>query len=395
MELKKKNTIAIIQARVSSKRFPNKVLQKIGKKKIIDIIVERLKKSKKIHKIVIAIPKNKENLQLKNYLVKKKYNIFLGKENDVLSRYYFAAKKFKAKIIVRITSDCPLVDYKIIDKMLKKTNDSNLEIFSNVYKNSFPDGLDVEIFNFQTLKKTFKLAKNLYDKEHVTKFMYNSNLIKVNNFNNQINYSRYKFSVDDKEDLDNLNDICKIIGFKNFHWRKILKYLIKNSLYSKKFISKNRNEGSYLKTGQKIWKRALKIIPGGNMLKSKSPDMFLPNVWPTYFSKTSGCTVWDLDNKKYYDLSLMAVGTNVLGYSNKSVDTAVHSAIHKGNMSTLNCKEEVELAEKLIEIHPWAQMAKFCRTGGEANAVAIRIARAATGKERILVCGYHGWHDWY
>ena len=91
----------------------------------------------------------------------------------------------------------------------------------------------------------------------------------------------------------------------------------------------------------------------------------------------------------------MAVGTNVLGYSNKSVDTAVHSAIHKGNMSTLNCKEEVELAEKLIEIHPWAQMAKFCRTGGEANAVAIRIARAATGKERILVCGYHGWHDWY
>ena len=106
-------------------------------------------------------------------------------------------------------------------------------------------------------------------------------------------------------------------------------------------------------------------------------------------------TVWDLDNKKYYDLSLMAVGTNVLGYSNKSVDTAVHSAIHKGNMSTLNCKEEVELAEKLIEIHPWAQMAKFCRTGGEANAVAIRIARAATGKERILVCGYHGWHDWY
>ena len=170
-----------------------------------------------------------------------------------MSRYYFAAKKFKAKIIVRITSDCPLVDYKIIDKMLKKTNDSNLEIFSNVYKNSFPDGLDVEIFNFQTLKKTFKLAKNLYDKEHVTKFMYNSNLIKVNNFNNQINYSRYKFSVDDKEDLDNLKHICKIIGFKNFHWRKILKYLIKIVCIQKIYF-KNRNEGSYLKTGQKFEK---------------------------------------------------------------------------------------------------------------------------------------------
>ena len=161
----------------------------------------------------------------------------------------------------------------------------------------------------------------------------------------------------------------------------------------KKFIVKEENRK--LDTGPKLWRRALKLIPGGNMLKSKNPDLFLPNKWPTYFSKTSGCNVWDLDNKKYYDLSLMGVGTNILGYSNKKIDNAVHKVVEQGNMSTLNCPEEVELARKLVEMHDWSDMAKFCRTGGEANAVAVRLARAYTGREKVAICGYHGWHDWY
>ena len=105
--------------------------------------------------------------------------------------------------------------------------------------------------------------------------------------------------------------------------------------------------------------------------------------------------MWDLDNKKYIDMSLMGVGTNILGYSNYKVDNAVKKIIKLGNMSTLNCFEEVKLAEKLVEMHPWSQMVKFTRSGGEANAVATRIARAASGKDNIAFCGYHGWHDWY
>jgi len=91
----------------------------------------------------------------------------------------------------------------------------------------------------------------------------------------------------------------------------------------------------------------------------------------------------------------MGVGTNILGYSNKNVDHAVNNALKNGNISSLNCPEEVELAEKLIEIHPWSKMVRFARSGGEANSIAVRIARAATGKDKIAVCGYHGWHDWY
>ena len=147
--------------------------------------------------------------------------------------------------------------------------------------------------------------------------------------------------------------------------------------------------------GQKLYRLAKRIIPGGTMLLSKRPEMFLPDYWPAYFSKAKGCFVWDLDNNKYIDASIMGIGTNTLGYGRKEVDSAVIKNIKAGNMSTLNCPEEVMLAEKLIEINPWADMVRFARTGGEANSIAIRIARAAVGKDNIAICGYHGWHDWY
>tara|TARA_X000000368_G_scaffold417259_1_gene413177 strand:+ start:815 stop:2116 length:1302 start_codon:yes stop_codon:yes gene_type:complete len=149
------------------------------------------------------------------------------------------------------------------------------------------------------------------------------------------------------------------------------------------------------KKGQALYKKAKKIIPGGNSFFSKRPEIFLPKGWPPYFKKTKGCFVWDIDNNKYIDMSLMGVGTNILGYNNSAVDKAVKKIIHSGNLSSLNPVEEVNLAKELIKIHPWAENVKFARTGGEANSIAIRIARAASGRDRVAICGYHGWHDWY
>ncbi len=146
---------------------------------------------------------------------------------------------------------------------------------------------------------------------------------------------------------------------------------------------------------QSLYRKAKKIIPGGTQLLSKRPEMFLPEFWPAYYSKAKGCEVWDLDGKKYIDMSYMGIGSCILGYSDEDVDKAVKSAIDKGNMSTLNAPEEVELAQLLIKIHPWARMVRYARTGGEAMSVAVRIARACSGKDLVLFCGYHGWHDWY
>ncbi|MCR6636572.1 aminotransferase class III-fold pyridoxal phosphate-dependent enzyme [Devosia sp.] len=148
-------------------------------------------------------------------------------------------------------------------------------------------------------------------------------------------------------------------------------------------------------TGQELWNKAKRLIPGGNMLLSKRPEMFLPEQWPAYFSKAKGCRIWDLDGRELIDMTIMGVGANTLGYGDERVDAAVVTTVMRGNMSTLNAPEEVELAERLVELHPWADMARFARTGGEANAVAIRIARAASGRDGVAICGYHGWHDWY
>ena len=148
-------------------------------------------------------------------------------------------------------------------------------------------------------------------------------------------------------------------------------------------------------SGHDLWRRAKERIPGGSMLLSKRAEMYLPQRWPAYFDRTDGCQVWDLDGTRYLDLGFMGVGTNILGYSHPAVDAAVRAVIDKGNLSTLNAPEEVYLAERLVELHPWADMARFARSGGEACAIAVRIARAASGRDGIAFCGYHGWHDWY
>jgi glutamate-1-semialdehyde 2,1-aminomutase len=141
--------------------------------------------------------------------------------------------------------------------------------------------------------------------------------------------------------------------------------------------------------------RARKRIPGMTQLLSKRPDMFSLDVWPAYYSKAKGATVWDLDGNEYLDMSIGGIGACVLGYADDEVDGAVIDAIRNGVASSLNCPEEVELAEELCALHPWADMVRFTRGGGEALSVAVRIARASTGRDVVAFCGYHGWSDWY
>lgn len=146
---------------------------------------------------------------------------------------------------------------------------------------------------------------------------------------------------------------------------------------------------------QNLYKKAKSLIPGGTQLLSKRPEMFLPELWPAYYSRAKGCEVWDLDGKKYWDMSYMGIGSCILGYADPDVNRAVKDAVDRGSMSTLNAPEEVELAESLLKLHPWAEMVRYARTGGEVMSIAVRIARAASKKDTVLFCGYHGWHDWY
>ena len=146
---------------------------------------------------------------------------------------------------------------------------------------------------------------------------------------------------------------------------------------------------------QDFYRHAKTLIPGGTQLLSKRPEQFCPEQWPNYAVKAKGCEVWDLDGKHYYDMTSTGIGSCLLGFADPDVSKAVITRIENGSMSTLNAPEEVHLAEKLIEIHPWAEQARFARCGGEACAISVRIARATTGRDIVAICGYHGWTDWY
>ena len=146
---------------------------------------------------------------------------------------------------------------------------------------------------------------------------------------------------------------------------------------------------------QEAQEQARKLIPGKTQLLSKRPEMFAPGVWPGYYKKAKGQKIWDLDNNKYLDFSIAGIGANVLGYADDFVDNSVEKAIRRGSSSSLNCYEELDLAKLMTELHPWSSMARYARSGGEAVTIALRIARAYTKRDKIVFCGYHGWHDWY
>jgi glutamate-1-semialdehyde 2,1-aminomutase len=388
--------VALVQARMGSTRLPNKVMKLIGGIPMIELLLERLSKSNELDQIVVATSVDKRNQPLVSHIRKLGYACEQGSENDVLDRYVEAAKAHNADVVVRITGDCPLVDPELVDECIRGFKAAGVDYYSNANPPSYPDGLDVEVFSYKALEKAAKEAQEPFEREHVTPYLRKSAFFSIASMEHLEDLSLLRWTVDDPVDFVVIESVFRHFHpSRDFKWKEVLDLQRQQpEIFS---INKNtiRNEGATMGNGQKLWKRAKQIIPGGNMLLSKRAEMFLPDQWPAYFSKAKGCKVWDLDGKEYIDMSIMGIGTNILGYGHPEVDDAVRSTIDAGNMSTFNCPEEVYLAEKLIELHPWADMARLARSGGEANAIAIRIARAASGKDKVAICGYHGWHDWY
>jgi len=389
-------TIAIVQARMGSTRFPNKVMGLVGGVPLIELLLCRLSHAKSLTQIVVATSTDRSDDELVNHVERIGYQVFRGSEDDVLDRFYQAANIFAADVIVRITGDCPLIDPTIVDEVVRIFAESDVDFASNTAPPTYPDGLDTEVFTMNALAIAHSQANTTSQREHVTPFITNSGGFRTTNLRSANDYSQLRWTVDEPVDLEVVRDVFEHFAPRqDFSWTEVIRLAeaIPDLFSRNQHLA--RNEGAMLNTGQKLWKRAKRIIPGGNMLLSKRSEMFLPDHWPAYFSKAKGCQVWDLDGRKFIDMSLMGIGTNILGYGHPEVDEAVHSTIDAGNMSTLNCPEEVYLAERLIELHPWADMVRLARSGGEANAIAIRIARAAAGKSTVAICGYHGWHDWY
>jgi glutamate-1-semialdehyde 2,1-aminomutase len=389
-------TVAIIQARMGSTRLPGKVLKPLAGMASLDLMLARLARCQTLSDIVVATSIEAGDDPLAAHLAARSVNVFRGSEKDVLGRFTAAAEAVRADVVVRLTGDCPLIDPQVVDSVVAAFQNRNVDYCSNVEPPTYPDGLDTEVFSIAALQRANANATTAAHREHVTLYLRETASVTRENVSHDRDMSGVRLTLDDNADYALLQQITSHFA-PDIHmpWLAIVAAMpdMKGSTLNNQ--STRRNAGMEMGEGQKLWKRAKTLIPGGNMLLSKRAEMFLPEQWPAYFSRTSGCQVWDIDGNRYRDMSLMGVGSNTLGYSHPEVDAAVLQCVRDGNLCTLNAPEEVYLAERLVQMHPWADMARFSRSGGEANAIAIRISRAAAGRDGVAICGYHGWHDWY
>lgn len=404
---------AIIQARMASVRLSGKILMDIMGKPLFWYFVERIKRAKTVNQIIIATTTKKEDNIICKFAKKSNILFYRGKENDVLDRFYQAARMYRVKNILRVTPDCPLIPPEVIDKVVSEYLKGDYDYVSNTLFYTYPDGCDVEIFSFKTLEKAWKEAKDSVDREHVTPYIRNSGKFKIENVENEspIDPREYKWSVDRIEDLEFVREIYKYL-YKNrrvFLYREIMNLLkrhpelkqinskaVMNEGYYRSFLksSKIRPKKINIKNSLKLKEKAQELIPSCSQTFSKSPSQFIRGVSPVFLERGKGSHIWDVDGNEYIDYA-MALGPIILGHNYPVVTGAVKKILEKGITFTLPHRLENELAELLCEVIPCAEMVRFGKNGSDATSGAVRLARAFTGRDKIACCGYHGWQDWY
>ena len=407
-------TIAIIQARMGSSRLPGKVLEEIEGHSMLFHVVERVKAAETIDVVVVATTVSAGDDLIEKACLDMGVSCYRGDECDVLDRYYQAALQHDAQAVVRITADCPLLDPDIVDAVMRKLRADEADYAANIITRTFPDGLDCEAFTFLGLTTVWKEAKLASDREHVTPYFRNSGKFKLTNVESKSARASAdeRWTVDEPSDLEFVRAIYKS-GLDRtgcFSWLKVLKLLNEDPDIRKLQGNTIQNEGYYKSLYQqavpgaatkrcieksiRMHARASKVIPGCSQTFSKASNQYVEGVSPIFLDHGKGCRVWDVDGNEYIDY-IQGLLPNILGYAHDEVNEAFSSQAAKGHSFSLAHPVELELAERLIEVIPCAEMVRFGKNGSDVTAGAVRVARAFTGRDRIACCGYHGWQDWF
>jgi len=404
--------VAIIQARMGSTRLRGKSLAEIEGRPMLWHVAQRVKRAKLIDRVVVATSTGAADDAIEKMCEESDIKCYRGDEHDVLDRYYMAARGEKAAQIVRITADCPLIDPEVIDRVVSRFQQGDLDYASNAMVRSYPDGLDTEVFSFSALEKAWHEASRKSEREHVTPYLRSEKFRTANVENKSTSLCQhYRWTVDEPEDLNFIRAVYKAMrGKECFGMKDVLELIEKNPGLDKMNSEIVSNRGYYKslfhdaqvaaaprKTIEKSkgWaERAAKVIPGSAQTFSKGADQHVRGVAPMLLAKGKGCRVWDVDGNEYIDY-IQGLLPNILGYANEEVNLAVAEQLSQGHSFSLPHPLEVELAERLTRLIPCAEKVRFGKNGSDATSGAVRAARAFTGRERIACCGYHGWQDWY
>ena len=398
------NTVAIIQARMGSSRLPGKVLMPLGDRVVLARVTDAARTIPGVDDVWVATSDLSGDDAVATWCAENTVDCFRGSETDVLARFAGAAAQASAAIVLRITADCPFLDPAVAGQVLTLLRRTGAGYANNFDPRTWPDGLDCEAMRRDVLDAAAREATRDYDREHVTpyirarrdRFRIESLVCPIPGLGTE------RWTLDTETDLDHLSAIAdKLIDLPTPGFLDVLEVADKidgtahptAGASHQTGVGDSSNEGRYA-TSQALLERAEKTIPLGSQTFSKSRIQYPENNAPLFLSHGEGGRVWDVDGNEYVDLvsGLLPI---VLGYRDPDVDAALRRQLSAGITFSLATELEAELAERLVRQVPCAEMVRFGKNGSDATSAAVRLARAATGRDRLLMCGYHGWQDWY
>ena len=401
--------IGVTQARIGSSRLPGKVLKEIDGKTILEYHLERASKSKLVSQWKIATTQENESDAILKIGQKLDIEGYKGSLEDVLDRFYQTVKNDQPKYVVRITSDCPLIDANVIDETIDFCLKNNLEYHSNQTQNAYPDGLDVEIFTFSKLEEAWENATSNVDREHVTPYIRRTSIQKIDKFDLDKAYSALRITVDEPSDFELISRLITRLGSES-HWKVYADFILANEEVRKINNTILRNEGymkskfeeiqlryiTNFKTSDEYRNTIHDLIPGGCHTYSKGDDQF-PILSPAAIAKGKGAYVWDADGNQYLDCS-MGLTSVSLGHAYETVIEAVKSELEKGVNFQRPSVLEKEMAEKFLALVPGHDQVKFAKNGSIVTTAAVKLARAKTGRKLVAFPGDHPFYsydDWF
>ena len=416
-------TVAIAAARMGSTRVPGKVMRNLAGKPVLRWTIDALRACRGIDKVVLATSTLPADDVIADYCAQFGFEVFRGSESDVLDRFYQCAKKYNADVILRLTCDCPFLDPTVISEVVRLQAVTGADYVSNIDPPTYPDGLDVECFTFTALEAAWTEASRPTDRDCVPQFIVrNRHRFKTANLHCPLpGLANERWVLDTETDWQFCSAIAKKLTgsrkkkeYTAITLRELVPYMpsyldvlaildkepnlrninpgIRNERFYEGLATEDLPHREFRRSGE-LLERALKTIPFGAQTFSKSHIQFPAGRAPLYCSHADGARIFDVDGNDYVDL-ISAVLPVVLGYRDPDVDEAIRRQLDQGISFSLATEIEAELSELLCSLIPCAEMVKFGKSGTDVTTAAVRLARAYTGRDHVLVGGYHGWSDW-
>ena len=400
-------TIAIAQARMGSTRLPGKVMFYLGGKPVLRWTYDALKKAQGIDEVVIATSSLPADDAIAQYCAVNNINCFRGSESDVLKRFYECAVAYGAQVVIRVTCDCPFLDYNVVSEVVRLRTMKEVAYASNIEPPTYPDGLDVECFTFDALFAAHREATRPSDRDCLTQFIVrNRDRFPAANLTCPLPGLRNeRWVLDTREDYSFCHQVASYLSGNPPTYLDILRILDifpqyrdanRTGVRNERFYEQIHTEPLPVRTFERseAWlETARRLIPFGAQTFSKSHLQFPPGASPLFLSHGDGARVFDIDGNDYVDL-VNAILPVVLGYRDPDVDLAIREQLDNGISFSLATTLEYELAENLNQLIPCAEMVKFGKSGTDVTTAAVRAARAYTSRDMVITTGYHGWADW-